>query len=60
MATRGNKMKVYRISYDGPFFSGCDEVEAPSKRKAIKRLKHSYAEVGVKIKIFEVSEIKEN
>ena len=52
-------MKVYRISYDGPFFSGCEEVEAPSKRKAIKHLKRSYTEVGIKIKISEVSEIKE-
>ncbi len=51
-------MKVYRISYDGPFFGGCEEVEAPSKRKAIKLLKRSYTEVGLKIKISEVSEIK--
>ena len=53
-------MKVYRINYEGPFFSGCEEVEAPSKRKAIKLLKRSYTEAGLKIKVCEVSEVKES
>lgn len=53
-------MKVYRIKYEGPFFSGGEEIKAPSKRKAIKLLKRSYTEVGLKIKVCEISEVKES
>jgi hypothetical protein len=52
-------MKTYRISFNGGFMGGCLDVQAKTKRKAIKILKKYFKEAGVKIVVKEVSEVKE-
>ena len=52
-------MKTYRINFDGGFMGGCLDVQATSRRKAIKILKKHFKEVNIKIIVREVLEIKE-
>lgn len=52
-------MKTYRISFNGGFMGGCLDVQAKSKRKAIKNLKKYFKEAGMKIVVKRVSEVKE-
>lgn len=49
-------MKTYRISFKGGFLSGCLDVQAKTKRKAIKALEK---DLGVKIVVQEILEVKE-
>lgn len=50
-------MKTYRISFNGGFMGGCLDVQAKSKHKAIKKLKKQFKKVGIKITVYEISEI---
>lgn len=52
-------MKIYRISYNGAFFSGSEIIYAKSKRKAIKRLKKEFKKAGMKIRVTVATEVKE-
>lgn len=52
-------MKTYRISFNGGFMGGCLDVQAKTKRKAIKILKKDFKEAGMKVVIQEVLEVKE-
>lgn len=51
-------MKTYRISFNGGFMGGCLDVQAKTKRKAIKTLKKYFKEAGMKITVKQVLEVK--
>lgn len=50
-------MKRYSIRYNGPFFSGCMEVSAKSKKQAVHQVKKAHKELGIKIKVISVMEV---